>query len=143
LEKVVPFANDVCWGTLSCTLLVDPRTQRALGPAVERALADLRFGGIGLNVWPGVIYGLVVTSWGAFPGHSPKDIQSGAGVVHNTYLLDHPQKSIVRAPFVMKPTPAWFADHKNLANLGRNLTRYESNPSWGGLFNVALAALKG
>jgi hypothetical protein len=143
LTRAVLFANDVCWGTLSCTLLVDPRTQRALGSAVDKAIADLRFGGIGLNVWPGVIYGLVVTSWGAFPGHTPQDIQSGAGVVHNTYLLDHPQKSVVRAPFVIKPTPAWFADHKNLAALGRNLTHYEASPSWGGLVRVALAAFKG
>jgi len=143
LAKVVPFANDVCWGTLSCTLLVDPRTQRAHGPAVEQAIADLRFGGIGLNVWPGLIYGLVVTSWGAFPGHSPRDIRSGTGVVHNSFLLDHPQKSVVRAPFVIKPTPAWFADHRNLAALGSNLTRYEAAPSWGGLVKVALAAFKG
>ncbi|MCS6901443.1 MAG: aldehyde dehydrogenase, partial [Myxococcales bacterium] len=143
LAKAVPFANEVCWGTLSCTLLVDPRTQQAHSDAVERALADLRYGGIGLNVWPGVIYGLVVTTWGAFPGHTPQDIQSGTGVVHNTYLLDHPQKSVVRAPFVIKPTPAWFADHKNLAALGRNLTHYEVSPSWGGLVRVALAAFKG
>ncbi|MCU0658109.1 MAG: aldehyde dehydrogenase family protein [Polyangiaceae bacterium] len=143
LARAVPFANDVCWGTLSCTVLVDPRTQKALGPALEQALADLRFGGIGLNVWPGVIYGLVVTTWGAFPGHTPDDIQSGTGVVHNTFLLDHPQKSVVRAPFVMKPTPAWFADNKNLAALGSNLLRYETNPSWGALVRVALAALRG
>jgi acyl-CoA reductase-like NAD-dependent aldehyde dehydrogenase len=143
LARAVPFANDVCWGTLSCSVLVDPRTQKALGPALEQALADLRFGGIGLNVWPGVIYGLVVTTWGAFPGHTPDDIQSGTGVVHNTFLLDHPQKSVVRAPFVMKPTPAWFADNKNLAALGSNLLRYETNPSWGALVRVALAALRG
>lgn len=143
LAKMVPFANDVCWGTLSCTLLVDPRTQKAHSAAVERAITDLRFGGIGLNVWPGLIYGLVVTTWGAFPGHSPQDIQSGVGVVHNTYLLDFPQKSVVRAPFVMKPTPAWFADHRNLAALGRNLLRYESKPTWGSLIGVAFAALKG
>lgn len=143
LEKAVAFANDDCWGTLSCVLLVDPRTQKANSNAVEKALADLRFGGIGLNVWPGIIYGLVTTTWGAFPGHSPKDIQSGAGVVHNSFLLDHPQKSVVRAPFVIKPTPAWFADHKNLAALGNNLTSYESGPSWGRLAKVALAGLKG
>jgi acyl-CoA reductase-like NAD-dependent aldehyde dehydrogenase len=143
LRKAVPFANDVCWGTLSCTLLVDPRTSRALGPALEQAIADLRYGGIGLNVWPGVIYGLVVTTWGAFPGHPPEDIRSGSGVVHNSFLLDHPQKSVVRAPFVMKPTPAWFADNHNLHQLGRALVGYENAPGIGKLVKVALAALKG
>ncbi|RYE89999.1 MAG: aldehyde dehydrogenase, partial [Myxococcales bacterium] len=143
LAKAVKFANDDCWGTLSCTVLVDPRTELALGTALEVALSDLKYGGIGLNIFPGVIYSLCVTTWGAFPGHPPKDIRSGVGFVHNTFLLDHPQKSIVRAPFLINPTPAWFADHKNLAALGKNLTRYEGQPSWPNLFRVATAALKG
>lgn len=144
LKKMVPFANDVCWGTLSCCVLIHPKTQRELGPLFEGAIAQLKYGGIGINVWPGVIYGLVVTTWGAFPGHPQTDIQSGAGVVHNTYLFDHPERSVVRAPFVMKPTPAWFADNRNLNNLGRNLTGFETHDaSWGKLFKVALAALKG
>ena len=63
--------------------------------------------------------------------------------MHNSFLLDHPQKSVVRAPFRIKPTPVWFADHKNLAALGQRLTSYEASPSWGGVVKVALAALKG
>jgi hypothetical protein len=140
---MVPFANDVCWGTLSCCVLVHPKTTRDLGAVFEGAIADLRFGGIGINAWPGLIYGLVVTTWGAFPGHPPEDIQSGAGVVHNAFLFDHPERSVVRAPFVMWPTPAWFADHRNLHRLGRNLTQFETETSWGGLVKVALSAFKG
>lgn len=143
VKKMVPFANEVCWGTLSCCVLVHPKTQRDLGPVFEGAIADLRYGGIGINVWPGVIYGLVATTWGAFPGHTPEDIQSGIGVVHNTFLFDHPQRSVVRAPFVMRPTPAWFADNRNLRDLGRHLTRFEEGASWGDFFKVAAAAFKG
>jgi acyl-CoA reductase-like NAD-dependent aldehyde dehydrogenase len=143
LKQMVPFANDVCWGTLSCCVLVHPKTTRDLGAVFEGAIADLRFGGIGINAWPGLIYGLVVTTWGAFPGHPPEDIQSGAGVVHNAFLFDHPERSVVRAPFVMWPTPAWFADHRNLHRLGRNLTQFETETSWGGLVKVALSAFKG
>ena len=58
-----------------------------------------------------------------FPGHTPDDIQSGAGVVHNAFLFDHPEKSVVHAPFVMKPTPAWFA-------------RMRSVPRWNGSASV-------
>ena len=94
-------------------------------------------------MWPGVIYGLVSPTWGAYPGHTPEDIQSGVGVVHNAFLFDHPEKSIVRAPFRIRPTPAWFGDHRNLRALGERLVDFEASPSWGGFFRVVRAALKG
>ncbi len=143
LAKAVPFANEVCWGTLSCMLFVHPKTEKQYGEQVEQAIADLRYGGIGVNCWSGLVYGLVVTTWGAFPGHPAEDIQSGEGVVHNAYLFDHPQKSVVRTPFVIKPTPAWFPDHKNLALLGRRITQFEANPRWSALPGVAFAGLRG
>jgi acyl-CoA reductase-like NAD-dependent aldehyde dehydrogenase len=143
LAKAVAFANDRCWGTLSCGVFIHPATEKAHREAFEQALADLRYGGIGVNCWPGVVYGLVHTTWGAFPGHTPEDIRSGTGFVHNTRLFDHPQKSVVRAPFRILPTPVWFADHKNLAEVGRKITRFEAAPTWGKLAGVALAALRG
>jgi hypothetical protein len=63
--------------------------------------------------------------------------------VHNALLFDHPQKSVVRAPFRIRPTPAWFTDHKNLPELGRRLVAYEQAPTWKKLFPVALAGIKG
>ena len=143
LAKAVPFANDRCWGTLSINVIVDPKTEKALGSAFEQAIADLRYGGIAINCWSGLNYGLVNATWGAFPGHPLDDIESGQGVVHNGLLLDHPQKSVVRAPFVMAPTPAWFTDHKNNLALGRTMTQFEGKPSWLKVPGVALTALKG
>lgn len=143
LEKGVAFANDVMWGSLSCCVLVHDRTARAHAEALERAIAGLRYGGVGVNAWPAILYALCVTTWGAYPGHSLQDIRSGMGVVHNTFLLDHPQKSVVYAPFRIRPTPAWFSDHKNLRELGRRMTRFEAHPSVWGVPNVAMAALKG
>jgi acyl-CoA reductase-like NAD-dependent aldehyde dehydrogenase len=143
LTAAVAFANDKCWGTLSCMLIIDPKTERANKAALDRAIEQLRYGGIGINVWAGIIYGLVTPTWGAFPGHPPTDIQSGSGVVHNTFMLDHPQKSVVRAPFRLRPTPIWFGDHKNLRAVGQNLLAFETKPGMGKLFSVALAALKG
>jgi acyl-CoA reductase-like NAD-dependent aldehyde dehydrogenase len=143
LRKAVDFANDSCWGTLSITVLVHPATARDYGPEIERAIKDLRYGSVAINCWAAVAYGLVTTTWGAFPGHPPEDIQSGSGVVHNALLLDHPQKSVVRGPFRIRPTPLWFADHKNLAEVGEKLTFMEAGPTWGKFFKVALAAMKG
>ena len=141
LDEAVRFANESCWGTLSVTLLVHPSTMRDHHAAVTRAIADLRYGGIGVNCWSAVCYALVSTSWGAFPGHPPEDIRSGSGVVHNGWLFDHPQKSVVYAPFRIRPTPVWFPGRKNLARLGQAMTEHEAHPSLGRLLKVLAAAL--
>ena len=143
LNKAVPFCNDSVWGTLSANILIHPKTEKTLGAEFDDALAALRYGTIGINAWAGLSYALVVSSWGAFPGHTMEDIRSGIGVVHNAFLLDHPEKSIFRAPFVIKPTPAWFADHSNLIELGVRLAEFETAPSWSKVPKVAIAALKG
>jgi acyl-CoA reductase-like NAD-dependent aldehyde dehydrogenase len=137
------FANDDCWGTLSCMVLIDAKTERANADAFDLMLEQLRYGGIGINCWAGIIYALVSPTWGAFPGHPNTDIQSGAGVVHNSFMLDYPQKSVVRAPFRINPTPAWFFDHKNLKALGQGLLKLESSPGLGSFVSTALAGLRG
>jgi acyl-CoA reductase-like NAD-dependent aldehyde dehydrogenase len=143
MKEATRFANDDCWGTLSCSVMIDPRTEKAHKAAFEDMVAGLRFGGVGVNLWPGVIYGLVSTTWGAFPGHSLKDIRSGRGVVHNSFFFDHPQKSVLRAPFTIAPKPVWFSDHKNQAEVGKRMLAYEVSPSWLKVPGIALAALKG
>jgi hypothetical protein len=130
LERSVAFANTSVWGNLSCVLLVDSETARSQAAALERAIADLEYGGIAVNAWTGANFSLGCTSWGAYPGNVPENIASGRGTVHNTFLFDHPQKSVVRAPFRIRPTPIWFTDHRSLAGLGRRLTWFEAHPSW-------------
>jgi hypothetical protein len=143
LREAVTFANEHVWGTLSAVVLIDDRTRRRQEAALEEALAALRYGAIGVNVWSGAAYGLGVTTWGAFPGSPLENVRSGRGVVHNAMLFDHPQKSIVRGPFRLRPTPVWFADHRNLAAVGRHGARYEANPSLGPLISLAWAGWKG
>ena len=143
MDKAVPFANERCWGTLSINVLIDPASERALGDGFDRAIAALRYGGIAINCWSGLNYGIVNATWGAFPGHPLDDIRSGQGVVHNGLLIDHPQKSVVRAPFMMNPKPAWFTNHKSNVKLGRLMTQFELSPSWLKVPGIALTALKG
>jgi hypothetical protein len=131
------------WGTLSCVVLIDPATERAHKESFERALGALRYGGIGVNAWAGLIYGLVVTTWGAFPGHPLTDIQSGRGVVHNAFFFDHPEKSIVRAPFRIQPTPLWFSDHKTQASTARALLEMEAKPGFLRLPKLIANAVRG
>ncbi len=143
LPKVTAFANDVLFGTLSCMMLIHPSTEKANKAAYDQAVTDLKYGGIAVNCWAGLIYGLVVTPWGAHPGHTLEDIKSGRGVVHNTFMLENVQKTIVKAPFRINPTPAWFADHKTQDQLGRALVGFEATGSWLKLPGVIWAALRG
>ena len=143
LAGAVRFVNQRVWGSLSCTVLISQAARAALGDGLERAVAALCYGGIGINVWPGVLFGLGVTTWGAFPGHTPDRIGSGVGVVHNSLLFDHPQKSVARAPSLLFPKPPWFADHRNLAAVGRRAAHFEAAPSLTELSRLGLAALLG
>ncbi len=143
LRKAVRFANDRVWGSLSCVVLVHPRTARRHHAAVEQALADLRYGNIGVNVWTGANFTLGVTAWGPYPGNRSEEIGSGRGWVHNTYLFDYPQKSIVRGPFRPRPKPIWFGDHRTLLEVGRRLVPFEAAPSWLKLPGLFVAAIRG
>jgi Aldehyde dehydrogenase family len=143
LTKAVDFVNDRVWGTLSCTVLIDPRTQKHYHQEFDSAIANLNYGAIGVNIWSGMIFYFGSTTWGAYPGNTPADIGSGTGFVHNSYLFDHPQKSVVYAPFRIFPTPAWFANHRNLLGMAKQLLKLEANPTWKNLPLVVLAALRG
>jgi acyl-CoA reductase-like NAD-dependent aldehyde dehydrogenase len=143
LDRAVRFANEKVWGTLSCTVLIDAATRREHATALDRAVAGLRYGGVGINVWPGVLYALGTPSWGAFPGHTREEIGSGSGVVHNACLFDHPEKSVLRAAFRIRPKPVWFPDHRSLRALGRQLTRFEAYRSTWRLPAVAFFGMTG
>jgi acyl-CoA reductase-like NAD-dependent aldehyde dehydrogenase len=143
LTKVVELANDRIWGTLSCTVIIDPQTQAKYHQEFDTAIANLKYGAIGVNIWSAMLFYFGSTTWGAYPGNTLADIGSGIGFVHNTYLFDYPQKSVVFAPFRIFPTPGWFADHKNLLGLARQLLKIEAYPTWQNLPSVILAALWG
>ena len=144
VDRAVAFANERLWGTLNATLLVHPASLRdpAVAAAVERALAGLRYGTIGVNYWAGLGYALGITTWGAFPGHPLEDIQSGNGVVHNTLMFAKPQKSVITAPFRSTPTPPWFVTHGRGARVVfQRLCAFEVAPSVWKVPGILRAAL--
>jgi acyl-CoA reductase-like NAD-dependent aldehyde dehydrogenase len=142
LERAVPFANDEIWGSLSCNVAIDPRTARSLGRGLEDAIAGLEYGGVAVNTWSSALFGLASPTWGAYPGNTPANIGSGAGVVGNAFFLDHPERSVAYGSFVQWPKPPWFAHHRSLARLGRKWTAFEASPSWAKLPAFALAAVR-
>jgi hypothetical protein len=143
LENAVGFCNDKLWGTLNACILVDPRTEKRLGKSLDQAIADLKYGSVGLNHWPAICYGLGSTTWGAYPGHTLDDIQSGIGIVHNTYLLESVEKSVLRGPFVSSPKPPWFVTHTNAHHVAQKMVDLEHKPSYWKVPGVALKAFRG
>lgn len=132
IDRAVELANKHHWGTLNATIIVHPTSLKdpAVAAAVERAVANLHYGTIGVNYWAGTGFALCVTTWGAFPGHEIHDIQSGVGVVHNTLMFSRPQKSVLRAPFRSSPTPPWFVTHgKTARKVFPKLADLEVSPS--------------
>ena len=72
LPQAVSLANDRCWGTLSCTLIVDPKTQSSSALAVDKAIADLRYGSVNVNLPTILGYAVMKLAWGGFPGATPQ-----------------------------------------------------------------------
>jgi len=58
-----------CWGSLSCTIVSPPETDAA---ALDKAVAGLRYGAVGINIPSFVAYSFPKLSWGAYPGNDPK-----------------------------------------------------------------------
>ncbi|WP_225830126.1 aldehyde dehydrogenase family protein [Streptomyces sp. NK08204] len=155
LGEAVRTANEKFTGTLGVNLVAHPRTIASLGPALDEAIAELRYGTVALNAWTGVGYLTATATWGAFPGHTLDDVQSGIGVVHNALLLDGPERTVVRGPFrpapravlhgemVMSPKPPWFVSNRTAATTGRLLTGFASAPRWSALPRIFASALRG
>ncbi|MCA9537257.1 MAG: aldehyde dehydrogenase family protein [Myxococcales bacterium] len=143
LANAVRFCNETLWGTLNACVIVHPRTAEALGDALDEAIGDLEYGSVGVNHWPALSYALGSTTWGAWPGHTLDDIQSGIGVVHNTFLFDRPQKSVIRGPFRVTPKPPWFVTHKRTDKVARAMLALESAPGFAKVPAIAFHALLG
>ncbi len=144
VDAAVDFANDVVWGTLSASVIAHPTSlaDAAVGARIEAAIANLRYGGIGLNIWHAMAFALGTTTWGAYPGHPITDIQSGTGIVGNAFMLEHVQKSVVRGPFRSSPKPPYFSTAKNGRQTMAKMLAFETGPSWAKLPGLLMAALR-
>ncbi len=154
-QDAVTLANDEFNGTLGVNVIAHPGTLKQLGPAFEDGLADLRYGCIAVNAWTGVGFLLERGVWGAFPGHTLDDVQSGIGKVHNALLLEDPERTVVRGPFrpsprsllhgepAITPKPPWFVTNRTAAGTGEALTAFAARPGWARLPKIFASALRG
>jgi aldehyde dehydrogenase (NAD(P)+) len=145
LAKATRFLNEKVWGTLNAMLLVPSSVERdpRLAMALETAIGELRYGAVGVNVWPAVTYGLGTLPWGGHPSATLADVQSGLGWGHNALLLQKVEKTVVRGPLVPWLKPLWYADHRALDRTARRLVDFQVQPGLRRLVPLAMAALAG
>ena len=156
LKAAIDYANKQLYGTLGANIVIHPKTIAQIGRArFEEMLIDLRYGTIAVNAWTGLGFLTPQATWGAFPGHTLADVQSGIGVVHNTLLFDKPQRTVVEAPFkpfprnllslsfTLLPRPPWFITNRKGNILGRLLVNFQYRPSFLKIPRIFLNALLG
>ncbi|WP_433672135.1 aldehyde dehydrogenase family protein [Nocardia sp. CA-136227] len=155
LDRAVQVCNEEIEGTLGVNLIAHPATIRALGDRFDGAVAALRYGTVAINAWTGLGYLTARATWGAFPGHTLADIQSGIGVVHNGLLIEDPERTVVRGPFrpaprsllhgefTLSPKPPWFVTNRTGATTLRRLTGFAHRPGFAALPGIFASALRG
>jgi acyl-CoA reductase-like NAD-dependent aldehyde dehydrogenase len=143
LDAATEFANVRLLGDLAATILVDPRTAQAEGAALDRAVAGLRYGAIGINGWAVLAGSFGYTTWGGFPGNTPEDIGSGMGVMGNAFMLANPQKSVASAAFHPRIKPLDVASHRKQAALVRNMVRIQASEDLRAMPGLLIATLRG
>ncbi|MFN0062881.1 MAG: aldehyde dehydrogenase family protein [Myxococcaceae bacterium] len=127
LEAAVAFVNTRVWGNLSCGVMIHERVAKecARQGRYESALRALRYGTVAVNTWPAVGFALSTLPWGAHPTSSPQNIQSGMGYVHNSFMFEGIEKSVLQAPHFHMPLPIWTPGHATLDQVGGHLVALE------------------
>ncbi len=155
LANAVEFANKRLYGTLGANIVIHPMTERANKEAFDEAIADLQYGTVAINAWTGVGYFLGRCPWGAFPGHTRNDIESGTGVVHNALMFTKAEKSVVRGPFAeaprsfakgefhLAPKMVYMITNKQAHVIGEKLIDYCDKPTKAKIASIAASALRG
>ncbi|WEK13361.1 MAG: aldehyde dehydrogenase family protein [Candidatus Microbacterium phytovorans] len=164
VDAAVAYANDRLVGTLGANVVIAPETQRALAGGFERAMAALRYGTVAINAWTAFGFLTPTATWGAFPGGTLDDAPSGIGIVHNAFLLDRVERTVVRGPFrpfprsvssawslrgrgrgaglSVLPKPPWFVTSRTGAAVSEGFTRFRIDGNLAKLTLVLLQAFR-
>ncbi|MFJ8822747.1 hypothetical protein ACIREE_13270 [Streptomyces sp. NPDC102467] len=122
---------------------------------MDEAVAGLRYGTLGVNCWSAFGFLLGYTPWGAHPGHTRQDIGSGIGFVHNAFMLEDVEKTVLRAPFApaprglftgspsLSPRPPYYVTNRTGTTTMRRLTAYATDPKATRLPGILASALRG
>ncbi len=145
LGKAVEFANERLAGTL-CAAVTHPagyRSSKANESLLQSCLGNLRYNAIAINHWPGLMYAMMSPPWGGFSGSTLADAQSGIGAVHNTFLLEGIEKSVLEGPVTFFPKPPWFPTHAGAERVAWAYFHLYRRPAWANVARLLIASLRG
>jgi len=139
LEQAVSFSNEKLFGSLSCTIAIDPRVQNQLAKKFdEEVLYNLNWGTIGVNVWAGYMVQYPTGRWGAPSNrHEITDIQSGIGGQGNCLLLENVHKGVINSKWGDTFITTMMQSHTG--GLNASFAKLTSTESVSALFEVGLA----
>ena len=98
---------------------------------------------MGINYWPALVYAMMSPPWGGYPSGTLADAQSGIGSVHNTFMLEKVQKTVLEGPLTIAPKPLWFPTHKRPEPIAWKVLELYLRPSAWKLPGLMLSALGG
>lgn len=150
LPVAVSFVNNKIHGGLSVSVLVKTNSQEE-EKALEKAICDLQYGAVHINVDSKLSIAFPYLVWGGCPGSTIYNLNSGIGFLGNCFGYKNPVKSVVRAPFLnfthlVLAAPSG-SNAARMAKLWRRITfaliNRRSTQSWwnfaGGLTKIATA----
>ncbi len=140
IAQAVKFSNETLWGNLTAYIIVSDKADAEVNAALGRGIADLQYGTICVNMYAGLAYVFMAAPWGAYPGNSMEDIQSGSGSVNNLFMFEKIQKGVFRGPFHKQAdntlhTPSYVASTRAIARLF-------GKPTWMNFIRLILASMK-
>ena len=155
LKNAVDFCNEKLFGTLGVSILVHPKVIKELGTELEQAIDNLKYGSVGINVWNAIAFLLPQATWGAYPGHTLNDVQSGIGIVHSSFLLEDTEKTVVygsfytfprgvmHGDFSMLPKPPWFVTNKSALETNKKVALFTLDKNALRIPGIFASAMKG
>ncbi len=139
----VAVANDLCFGSLSCTVIISPQTEEKLGIGGldQKILSKLQWGAIGVNIWAVIASSNPYAVWGAPKGTSSiTDIQSGNGLMGNVLLLENVRKCVISGVFC-DSMMSKLQDPAKAAGLYAAMAELSAKQSFGSFLSLAKTAL--
>ena len=133
LEKATQFVNNKLWGTLSASIIIDPRSasNEQVSKSLETSIESLEYGTVAINSSFTALSFLTATAaWGGYPGSVLSNIQSGTGWMHNTSMVEGIEKMVARFPIVNTRKPFFFPSHKKKLQLAHKMIDNEVNHKW-------------
>jgi len=156
LQNAVAFSNERLQGALGATIFIHPQTMKRIGPNLEQAIIDLKYGGVGVNLWSAAAYMMSRGAWGGYQEDKKVNFhQSGWGYVHNALMFDKPQKTVVYGGFYsfprslfggefhLAPKPLWFLNNKTAETTARRVTQFYLKPHPSRIPGIIYSAFKG